>query len=207
MQLQLISTCEPQIFNTSFTVQLHSYYLRFRATLGFGILLQILVILSFINLLSQWGKVSAGGLDFGSKNIHNLIPSQFWVLLVTRYLLIRKSTTNFLLRSTITPVCGYFSKKSVGLFSALDKMVGEKGKITVYYLPKSPFCFCINVPDLYPICTHSTKQGKAAPNPALRWRSKSPMMYQIIMNVRDICPHQHGTYAHRLSSNDEIQLL
>jgi len=41
-------------------------------------------------------------------------------------------------------------------FSAIDKQVGEKGEKAVYYVyfvPKSPYCSSISVPELYMQCT------------------------------------------------------
>jgi hypothetical protein len=38
-------------------------------------------------------------------------------------------------------------------FSAIDEQVGEKGKKVVYYVyfvPKSPYCSSISVPELFP---------------------------------------------------------
>jgi hypothetical protein len=35
----------------------------------------------------------------------------------------------------------------------MDKYIGEKGKIAVYYVyyrPKSPYCYSISVPELFP---------------------------------------------------------
>ena len=46
-----------------------------------------------------------------------------------------------------------------GLFSAIDKQVGEKGGNAVYYVyvvPKSPYCSSISVPELFPSCTRSS---------------------------------------------------
>ena len=43
--------------------------------------------------------------------------------------------------------------RTIDLFSAMDKMVGEKGKKAVYYVyfvPKSPYCASISVPELFP---------------------------------------------------------
>jgi hypothetical protein len=47
------------------------------------------------------------------------------------------------------------------------------------------------------------KQGKATPNPALRGRSSSPMVFQIIHKFRDICPYSHGTNVPILQMNVE----
>jgi hypothetical protein len=58
-----------------------------------------------------------------------------------------------------------------GFFSAIDEQVGEKGKKAVYYVyyvPKSPYCYSISVPELFPNCAPiciGMKQGKAARSP------------------------------------------
>jgi hypothetical protein len=43
--------------------------------------------------------------------------------------------------------------RTLGFFSAMDKNAGENRKNAVYYVyyrPKSPLCFSITVPKLYP---------------------------------------------------------
>jgi hypothetical protein len=42
--------------------------------------------------------------------------------------------------------------RTLGLFSAIEEQVGEKGEKAVYYVyyvPKSPYCASISVPELY----------------------------------------------------------
>jgi hypothetical protein len=58
----------------------------------------------------------------------------------------------------------------------MDKNVGEKGKNRLLRLGKPIINILFKV-QLCPNCTRSMKQGKAAPNPALRGISKSPMMF------------------------------
>jgi hypothetical protein len=43
--------------------------------------------------------------------------------------------------------------RTLDLFSAIDEQVGEKGEKAVYYVyyvPKSPDCISISVPELFP---------------------------------------------------------
>ena len=68
--------------------------------------------------------------------------------------------------------CGPGGIRTRGLFSAIDEQVGEKGEKAVYYVyyvPKSPYCASISVPELFPNCTRSVpcgmKQGKAIRKP------------------------------------------
>jgi hypothetical protein len=49
--------------------------------------------------------------------------------------------------------CGPEGIRTLDLFSAIDEQVGEKGKKAVYYVyyvPKSPYCYSIFVPELCP---------------------------------------------------------
>ena len=64
--------------------------------------------------------------------------------------------------------CGPGGIRTRGLFSAIDEQIGEKGKKAVYYvyyLPKSPYCVSISVPELYPNCTRRYEARKGDPQP------------------------------------------
>jgi hypothetical protein len=54
--------------------------------------------------------------------------------------------------------CGPGGIRTLDLLSAIDKQVGENGKKAVYYVyfvPKSPYCSSISVPELFLNCTRS----------------------------------------------------
>jgi hypothetical protein len=62
--------------------------------------------------------------------------------------------------------CGPGGIRTRVFFSAIDEQVGEKEKKAVYYVyyvPKSPYCASISVPELFPICI-DMKQGRRSAN-------------------------------------------
>jgi len=53
-----------------------------------------------------------------------------------------------------------------GFFSAIEEQVGEKGENAVhyvYYVPKSPYCASISVPELFP--QYEARKGNPKPCP------------------------------------------
>jgi len=60
--------------------------------------------------------------------------------------------------------CGPGGIRTLDLFSAIDEQVGEKEEKNVYYVPKSPYCASISVPELFPNCSRSMKQGRRSAN-------------------------------------------
>jgi hypothetical protein len=69
-------------------------------------------------------------------------------------------------------------------FSAIDEQVGEKGGKAVYYVyfvPKSPYCYSISVPELFP----QYEARKAARSPVQRGKIIFPPIFYMIS--------KHGT--------------
>ena len=67
-----------------------------------------------------------------------------------------------------------------GFFSAMDKFIGEKGEIAVYnvyYVPKSPYCSSISVPELLP--QHEASKG--TPKPCTEGEKGKNRFHKLVM--------------------------
>src|SRR4030066_1436891 len=66
--------------------------------------------------------------------------------------------------------CGPGGIRTRVFFSAIEEQVGEKGKKAVYYVyyvPKSPYCASISVPELFPQYEARNGDPQTCPNGAL----------------------------------------